>query len=258
MRRGLGCARIEEWFTWLFESSWRSTSPAAAVSAAAELFAAADAEVGHSSRLESRPRPRFSREETGFECWQPRRAAIVQRHQYRQSEQLHRHLRSGRGSIYLFAGALDPQRRRQHEQVLVQSLPPCSLERTLPPHPGHTGKQPARLFLQVTECTTELSGPKPQAFPEGDSAGAVSRASDHRVCSKRANVRAMCGCATAVQRASLARSTAGLSGTVSEGRGQQGVGDPLHDLTAQPMCVHVRDGAVAGSAPVFGRAVSGE
>ena len=159
MRRGLGCARIEEWFTWLFESSWRSTSPAAAVSAAAELFAAADAEVGHSSRLESRPRPRFSREETGFECWQPRRAAIAQRHQYRQSEQLHRHLRSGRGSIYLFAGALDPQRRRQHEQVLVQRLPPCSLERTLPPHPGHTGKQPARLFLPVTECTTELALP---------------------------------------------------------------------------------------------------
>ena len=30
MRRGLGCARIEAWFTWLFESSWRSTCAAAA------------------------------------------------------------------------------------------------------------------------------------------------------------------------------------------------------------------------------------
>ena len=131
MRRGLGCARIEEWFTWLFESSWRSTSPAAAVSAAAELFAAADAEIGHSSRLESRPRPRFSWKETRFECWQPRTAAIVQHHQYGQSEQRHRHLRSGRGSIYLFEGALDAQRRRQHDQVLVQRLPPCSHESTL-------------------------------------------------------------------------------------------------------------------------------
>jgi hypothetical protein len=41
----------------------------------------------------------------------------VQHHQYGQSE-LHRHLRSGRGSIYLFEGALDAQRRRQHEQLL--------------------------------------------------------------------------------------------------------------------------------------------
>ena len=118
MRRALGRARIEACFTWLFESLWRSTCPAAAASAAAELFAAADAEIGYSSRLESRPRPRFSWKETGFECWQPRTAAIVQHHQYGQSEQRHRHLRSGRGSIYLFEGALDAQRRRQHEQVL--------------------------------------------------------------------------------------------------------------------------------------------
>ena len=101
-------------------------------------------------------RPRFSREETGFECWQPRTAAIVQHHQYGQSEQLHRHLRSGRGSIYMFEGALDAQRRRQHEQVLVQRLPPCSFERALPPHPGYTGKQPVCFFLPVTVCPTEL------------------------------------------------------------------------------------------------------
>ena len=147
MRRGLGCARIEKWFTWLFESSWRSTCPAAAALAAAELFAAADAQVGRSSRLESRPRPRFSRKETGFECWQPRTAAIVQHHQYSQSEQRHRHLRSGRGSIYLFEGALEAQRRRQHAQVLVQRLPPCSFERTLPPHPGRTGKIPCEVLF---------------------------------------------------------------------------------------------------------------
>ena len=156
MRRGLGCARIEKWFTWLFESSWRSTCPAAAALAAAELFAAADAQVGRSSRLESRPRPRFSRKETGFECWQPRTAAIVQHHQYSQSEQRHRHLRSGRGSIYLVEGALDAQRRRQHEQVLVQRLPPCSFETTLPPHPGRTGKWSAGFLQRFQSCTTEL------------------------------------------------------------------------------------------------------
>ena len=156
VRRALGCARIEACFTWLFESLWRSTCPAAAASAAAELFAAADAKIGHSSRLESRPHPRFSWKETRFECWQPRTAAIVQHHQYGQSEQRHRHLRSGRGSICLFEGALDAQRRRQHEQVLVQRLPPCSFERALPPHPGYTGKQPVCFFLPVTVCPTEL------------------------------------------------------------------------------------------------------
>jgi hypothetical protein len=80
----------------------------------------------------------------------------VQHHQYGQSEQRHRHLRSGRGSIYLVEGALDAQRRRQHEQVLVQRLPPCSFETTLPPHPGRTGKWSAGFLQRFQSCTTEL------------------------------------------------------------------------------------------------------
>ena len=80
----------------------------------------------------------------------------MQHHQYGQSEQRHRHLRSGRGSIYLVEGALDAQRRRQHEQVLVQRLPPCSFETTLPPHPGRTGKWSAGFLQRFQSCTTEL------------------------------------------------------------------------------------------------------
>jgi hypothetical protein len=127
-----------------------------AATVSASMLQSTDAEVGFSSRLESRPRLRFSRKETGFECWQPRTAAIVQHHQYGQSEQRHRHLRSGRGSIYLVEGALDAQRRRQHEQVLVQRLPPCSFETTLPPHPGRTGKWSAGFLQRFQSCTTEL------------------------------------------------------------------------------------------------------
>ena len=123
VRSAHGGARIEALFTWLFESSWRSSCPAAAALAVAESFAAVEAEYGHISRLESRPRPRFLWKDTGFECWQPRRAANVRCHWPPPGRALAASKQGGRGTTYLFEEVLEAQRQQQRVLVLVQRLP---------------------------------------------------------------------------------------------------------------------------------------